>query len=113
MPVLDGHAVHEAMRQRESTLAVVFLTGHGDVPMAVEQMKRGAVDFLQKPVSAGPLQTALEHALQVSRAAFSRQRDRGLLSDAHAKGARVGATGCKRVNESGNCGRYEYCRAHG
>lgn len=45
MPVLDGHAVHEAMRQRESTLAVVFLTGHGDVPMAVEQMKRGAVDF--------------------------------------------------------------------
>lgn len=45
MPVMDGHAVHEAMRQRESTLAVVFLTGHGDVPMAVEQMKRGAVDF--------------------------------------------------------------------
>lgn len=45
MPVLDGHAVHEIMRQKASTLAVVFLTGHGDVPMAVEQMKRGAVDF--------------------------------------------------------------------
>ncbi|MBP8542792.1 MULTISPECIES: tetrathionate respiration response regulator TtrR [unclassified Citrobacter] len=74
MPVLDGHAVHEAMRQRKSTLAVVFLTGHGDVPMAVEQMKRGAVDFLQKPVSAAPLQAALEHALQVSQAAFSRQK---------------------------------------
>ena len=50
-----------------------ILTGHGDVPMAVEQMKRGAVDFLQKPVSAVPLQAALEHALQVSAAAFSRQ----------------------------------------
>ncbi|AMH14377.1 TPA: response regulator transcription factor [Citrobacter youngae] len=73
MPVLDGHAVHEAMRQRESTLAVVFLTGHGDVPMAVEQMKRGAVDFLQKPVSAAPLQAALENAVQASVAAFSRQ----------------------------------------
>lgn len=60
MPVLDGHAVHEIMRQKASTLAVVFLTGHGDVPMAVEQMKRGAVDFLQKPVSAVPLQAALE-----------------------------------------------------
>ena len=41
--------------------------------MAVEQMKRGAVDFLQKTVSAVPLQAALEHALQVSAAAFSRQ----------------------------------------
>ena len=60
MPVLDGHAVHEIMRQKASTLAV-------------EQMKRGAVDFLQKPVSAVPLQAALEHALQVSAAAFSRQ----------------------------------------
>lgn len=73
MPGLDGQSVHEEMRQRGSTLAVVFLTGHGDVPMAVEQMKRGAVDFLQKPVSAGPLQTALEHALVVSASAFARQ----------------------------------------
>lgn len=66
MPVLDGQAVHEALRQRGSTLAVVFLTGHGDVPMAVEEMKRGAVDFLQKPVSLKPLQAALEHGLTVS-----------------------------------------------
>ncbi len=54
MPVLDGQGVHDALRQCGSTLAVVFLTGHGDVPMAVEQMKRGAVDFLQKPVSVKP-----------------------------------------------------------
>ncbi|RCT89134.1 response regulator, partial [Acinetobacter baumannii] len=66
MPGLDGQGVHDEMLRRGSTLAVVFLTGHGDVPMAVAQMKRGAVDFLQKPVSAGPLQVALEHALQVS-----------------------------------------------
>ncbi len=50
MPGLDGRGVHEALRQSGSTLGVVFLTGHGDVPMAVEQMKQGAVDFLQKPV---------------------------------------------------------------
>lgn len=73
MPVLDGQGVHEEMLRRGSTLAVVFLTGHGDVPMAVEQMKRGAVDFLQKPVSAEPLQAALERALEVSAAACSRQ----------------------------------------
>jgi two-component system response regulator TtrR len=74
MPVMDGKHVHEVLRQRESTLAVVFLTGHGDVPMAVEQMKHGAVDFLQKPVSARPLQTALERALVVSEQAVARQQ---------------------------------------
>nr|WP_217439044.1 MULTISPECIES: tetrathionate respiration response regulator TtrR [Citrobacter] len=72
MPGLDGQGVHDEMLRRGSTLAVVFLTGHGDVPMAVAQMKRGAVDFLQKPVSAGPLQVALEHALQVSITACTR-----------------------------------------
>jgi two-component system response regulator TtrR len=74
MPVMDGQAVHEEMLRRGSTLAVVFVTGHGDVPMAVEQMKRGAVDFLQKPVSAKPLQLALEHALLVSEQTFERQK---------------------------------------
>ncbi|MBZ6727543.1 tetrathionate respiration response regulator TtrR [Klebsiella grimontii] len=74
MPVLDGQAVHEALRQRGSTLAVVFLTGHGDVPMAVEEMKRGAVDFLQKPVSLKPLQAALEHGLRVSGERFAQKK---------------------------------------
>ncbi len=74
MPGLDGRGVHEALRQSGSTLAVVFLTGHGDVPMAVEQMKHGAVDFLQKPVSAEPLQAALERALELSMEAVSRQK---------------------------------------
>ncbi|EOY1013755.1 tetrathionate respiration response regulator TtrR [Klebsiella pneumoniae] len=74
MPGLDGRSVHEALRQSGSTLGVVFLTGHGDVPMAVEQMKQGAVDFLQKPVSVEPLQAALERALELSMEAVSRQR---------------------------------------
>ena len=74
MPVLDGQAVHEALRQRGSTLAVVFLTGHGDVPMAVEELKRGAVDFLQKPVSLKPLQAALEHGLTVSGERFAQKK---------------------------------------
>ncbi|WMY76078.1 tetrathionate respiration response regulator TtrR [Buttiauxella selenatireducens] len=74
MPGMDGQAVHEEMLQLGSTLAVVFLTGHGDVPMAVEQMKRGAIDFLQKPVSAKPLQVALERALLVSAQTFDRQK---------------------------------------
>lgn len=72
MPVLDGQGVHDALRQCEYP-GGCFLTGHGDVPMAVEQMKRGAVDFLQKPVSVKPLQAALERALTVSSAAVARR----------------------------------------
>lgn len=74
MPVLDGRGVHEALRQRGSTLAVVFLTGHGDVPMAVEQMKRGAVDFLQKPVALAPLHKALERGMTVSDERFAHRK---------------------------------------
>ena len=74
MPTLDGQEVHEALRQCGSTLAVVFLSGHGDVPMAVEQMKRGAVDFLQKPVSLMPLQAALENGLAVSGERFAQKK---------------------------------------
>lgn len=66
MPKLDGHQTYAELRRRGSTLAVVFLSGHGDVPMAVEQMKYGAVDFLQKPIAAEPLIAALARAQQVS-----------------------------------------------
>ncbi|QXO74220.1 tetrathionate respiration response regulator TtrR [Morganella morganii] len=59
MPYMDGCRVHQILLEQHSTLAVIFLTGHGDLPMAVEQMKLGAVDFLQKPVATQPLQAAL------------------------------------------------------
>lgn len=85
MPTLDGQEVHEALRQCGSTLAVVFLTGHGDVPMAVEQMKRGAVDFLQKPVSLMPLQAALEHGLAVSGERFAQKKSSIAISGLRPK----------------------------
>lgn len=59
MPGLDGHALFQAMRDQHSTLAVIFLTGHGDVPMAVKEIQSGAVDFLQKPVAVTALKEAI------------------------------------------------------
>ncbi|MGL5601909.1 MAG: tetrathionate respiration response regulator TtrR [Silvania sp.] len=59
MPGLDGHALFQAMREANSTLAVIFLTGHGDVPMAVKEIQSGAVDFLQKPVAITALKEAI------------------------------------------------------
>lgn len=67
MPPPDGHAIFAHLRHARSTLAVVFLTGHGDVGMAVEEMKLGAVDFLQKPVAQAPLNAAITRGYQHSR----------------------------------------------
>ncbi|WP_298716141.1 response regulator [uncultured Oceanisphaera sp.] len=62
MPELDGLAVQQMLVQRNSTVAVILLTGHGDVPQAVTAMKRGAVDFLEKPIDARRLAAALSQA---------------------------------------------------
>ena len=69
MPKLDGRQVHHQLKEQQSTLAVIFLSGHGDIPMAVEQVKLGAVDFLQKPIDSQQLAKTLEHArLQTAKA---------------------------------------------
>ncbi|MEZ2680324.1 MULTISPECIES: tetrathionate respiration response regulator TtrR [Providencia] len=62
MPKLDGQQVHQYLKEQHSTLAVIFLSGHGDIPMAVEQVKLGAVDFLQKPIDGQQLAKTLEQA---------------------------------------------------
>src|SRR5690349_9080612 len=49
MPQLGGLEVQAELQRRNATLPVIFITGHGDVPMAVQAMRAGAVDFIQKP----------------------------------------------------------------
>ena len=49
MPGLGGLELQEELIKRDSTLPIIFITGHGDVPMAVDAMQKGAVDFIQKP----------------------------------------------------------------
>jgi FixJ family two-component response regulator len=70
---LDLHARLQAVRPE---VAVVFLTGHGDVPGAVASMKRGAVDFLLKPVEAATLLAALARAIERARASSSEKAAR-------------------------------------
>jgi len=64
MPNLTGSQVHEQLKAAASTLAVIILTGHGEVTMAVNELKAGAVDFLQKPVAMGQLMNAMQHATE-------------------------------------------------
>ena len=63
MPGLDGLDLQAALAKQEAPLPVVFLTGHGDIPMSVRAMKTGAVDFLTKPVKREALLRAVEAAL--------------------------------------------------
>lgn len=55
MPGMSGLELHDELLRRQSTLPFIFITGHGDVPMAVASMKKGAVDFLEKPFNDGQL----------------------------------------------------------
>jgi two-component system response regulator FixJ len=63
MPGMNGIELQEWLGRHNDTLPVVFLTGHGDVPMAVRTIRRGAVDFLQKPVDDATLLAAVDAAL--------------------------------------------------
>ena len=67
MPGMSGLELHRKLLERECKLPVVFLTGHGDVPMAVDAMKQGAMEFIQKPVRDQELLDCINAALDSSR----------------------------------------------
>jgi FixJ family two-component response regulator len=69
MPGLDGLALQQRLADTGRTMPIVFLTGHGDIPMTVQAMKAGAADFLTKPVSAEDLLAAVRKAIAESEAA--------------------------------------------
>lgn len=66
MPEMSGIELQAEMRKRGYQLPIIFLTGHGDVDTAVKTLKRGATDFLQKPVESGRLLAAIERACDLS-----------------------------------------------
>ena len=64
MPGIDGLELLRRLRSTDQTLAVVMMTGHGDVPLAVEAMKLGASDFIEKPFEDAALLHTLRSALE-------------------------------------------------
>jgi RNA polymerase sigma factor (sigma-70 family) len=64
MPGLSGLDLQHELQVANSVLPIIFITGHGDIPMSVRAMKEGAVDFLPKPVKDEDLLSAIESALQ-------------------------------------------------
>ena len=68
MPGMSGTELQQRLIQEDSALAVIFITGNGDIPMSVRAIKAGAVDFLPKPVKDKELLAVIRTALEKSRA---------------------------------------------
>jgi FixJ family two-component response regulator len=67
MPGMSGLEVQEHLISRKSDLPIIFITGHGDVPMAVNTLKKGAVDFVEKPFDQAALKAQVERMLGEAR----------------------------------------------
>ncbi len=77
MPGMSGLELYEKMNLRRCTLPVIFITGHGDVPMAVSALKKGAVDFIEKPFNDKELLRVIGQCLERERATREQRRREG------------------------------------
>ncbi len=68
MPEMTGWELQTEVVRRAIALPVIFITGHGDVPLAVRAMKAGAVDFIEKPFTDNALLTSVDMALKIGAA---------------------------------------------
>ena len=71
MEGMSGLDLQDRLIERKSPLPMVFITGHGDVPMAVETMKKGALDFIQKPFKEEELESLVEKMLEHAKTSFA------------------------------------------
>jgi len=67
MPGMSGLELQERLNERQATIPIIFITGHGDVPMAVNAMKSGASDFIQKPFRDQELIDRIHKALEIDK----------------------------------------------
>lgn len=69
LPGLSGLDLQRELLHREAPIPIIFITGHGDIPMSVRAMKEGAVEFLPKPFRDQDLLDAIQHAIEIDRVA--------------------------------------------
>jgi FixJ family two-component response regulator len=83
LPDLNGLELQKRMVVDRSDMPIIFITGHGDIPMTVQAMKAGAVEFLTKPFTPDVLLAAIEGALERSRASLDEEARLQLLRGRH------------------------------
>ena len=81
MEPLSGLQVHDALRARKVALPVLFLSGHGDIAMAVDALQKGAFDFIEKPFSGDALVQRVERALALEASHYQQRSAQGDTSE--------------------------------
>ncbi|MDT4794154.1 C4-dicarboxylate transport transcriptional regulatory protein DctD [compost metagenome] len=89
MPGIDGLELLRQLRERDPDLPVLLITGHGDVPLAVQAMRAGAYDFLEKPFPSDQLLDSVRRALGLRRLVLENRSLRLALSDRQQLSARL------------------------
>ena len=84
LPGLNGLELQERVAGERSDMPVIFIAGHSDVPMTVQAMKAGAVEFLTKPFSEDVLLNAIRLALKRSESALAHEKELHALREAYA-----------------------------
>jgi len=84
LPDLNGLDLQKRVAADRVDMPIIFITGHGDVPMTVKAMKAGAVEFLTKPFGDEVLLSAIRHAIERSCTALGHEAEMRALRDCHA-----------------------------
>jgi len=84
LPDLDGLELQKRVAPDRTDMPIIFISGHGDVPMTVRAMKAGAVEFLTKPLAGDVLVGVIQQAIEQSRRALDRETAMRELRDRHA-----------------------------
>jgi FixJ family two-component response regulator len=84
LPDLNGLELQQRLDVERATMPIIFITGRGDIPTSVRAMKAGAAEFLTKPFGDDVLLSAIESAIERSRAALGQEQELHLLRERHA-----------------------------
>jgi FixJ family two-component response regulator len=84
LPDLNGLDIQKRIAADRIDVPIIFITSHGDVPMAVRAMKAGAVEFLTKPYADEELLSAVQHAIERSRTALGKEAEVRSIQDRYA-----------------------------
>jgi len=84
LPDLNGLEVQKQIAADRARLPIIFITGHGDVPMTVRAMKAGAAEFLTKPFEEDVLLSAIQGAIERSHAALDRESELRMLEERYS-----------------------------
>src|SRR5712672_3984149 len=84
LPGLNGLDLQKRIASDRIDMPIIFITGHGDIPMSVQAMKAGAVEFLTKPFGDDVLLSAIRNAIERSQTALAHEAETRALRDRHA-----------------------------